>query len=98
MEHIWTIKTRHCIANEVLSHLTDLNNLIVDKLHNKTRYYERFGLSVPKWAQMGQIRTFGEAGVVRRGKGSKLQDRRVPMMFVGYAENLLMIAIECGIL
>ena len=27
---------------------------------------------------MGQIRTFGEAGVVRRGKGSKLQDRRVP--------------------
>jgi hypothetical protein len=83
-------ETRHYIANEVLSHSTDLDldNLIVDKLHTKTRY-ERFGLPVPKWAEMGQIKTFGEAGVVKRGrgKGSKLQDRGVSMMFVGYAEN-----------
>ena len=57
-------ETRHYIANEVLSHSTDLDNLIVDKLHTKTRY-ERFGLSVPKWAEMGQIKTFGEAGVVK---------------------------------
>jgi hypothetical protein len=81
-------ETRHYFANEVLSHSTDLDNIIVDKLHIKTRY-ERFGLPVPKWAEaeMGQIKIFGEAGVVKRGKGSKLQDIGVPMMFVGYAEN-----------
>jgi hypothetical protein len=36
---------------------------------------------------MGQIKAFGEAGVVKRGKGSKLQDRGIPMMFVEYADN-----------
>jgi hypothetical protein len=65
-------ETRHYIANKVLSHSTDLDNLLVDKLHTKTRY-ERFGLSVPKWAEMGQIKAFGEAGFVKSCKGSKLQ-------------------------
>jgi hypothetical protein len=46
---------------------------------------------------MGKIKAFGEAGVVKRGKGSKLQDRGIPMIFVGYAENHHMIATECGI-
>ena len=77
---------RHFIADEALSHATDLDNLIVDSLHDKTRF-ERFGLPIPKWAATGLIKTFGEAGIVKRGKGSKLQDRGVPMIFVGYAAN-----------
>jgi hypothetical protein len=60
--------------------------LSIDKGHTKTRY-ERFGLPVPKWANPSLIRTFGEAGVVRRGKDGKLGDRGLPMVFVGYSDN-----------
>ena len=63
-----------------------MDNLSIDIGHTKTRY-ERFGLKIPKWACPGLIRTFGEAGVVRRGKNGKLGDRGQPMVFVGYAEN-----------
>ena len=74
------------IAHEVLKHQTALDNLSIDKGHTKTRY-ERFGLKVPKWANPLLIRTFGEAGVVRRGKDGKLGDRGQPMVFVGYSDN-----------
>ena len=79
-------KVRVKLAHEVLSHQTDLDNLSIDKGYNVTRY-ERFGLPVPKWANPRRIRTFGEAGVVRRGKNGKLGDRGIPMVFVGYADN-----------
>ncbi len=70
------------LAHEVLSHQTQLDNLSIDKGHKKTRY-ERFGLPVPKWAHLKLIRTFGEAGVVRRGKNGKLGDRGKTMVFEG---------------
>ena len=73
------------IANEALSHSTSLGTLVVDKGQTKTRN-ERIGLSNPKWANT-KIRTFGQAGVVTRGKNGKLGDRGIPMMFVGYPIN-----------
>eukprot|EP00804_Cyclotella_cryptica_P000019 CCRYP_013697-RA/>CCRYP_013697-RA protein AED:0.44 eAED:-0.15 QI:0/0/0/0.5/1/1/2/0/583 len=79
-------KVRILVANEALSYSTALGNLVVDKDCRQTRY-ERMGLKNPKWAQPGIMRTFGEAGVVKRGKNGKLGDRGIPMVFVGYAEN-----------
>ena len=67
--------TRHYVANEALSHSIDLDNLIVDKLHEKSRY-ERFGLQTPKWATMGNIRTFGEAEVVKKRKREQIKRQR----------------------
>jgi len=46
-------ETRHYFANEVLSHSTDLDNLIVDKLHIKTKdldYHCPNGLKL-KWVK-----------------------------------------------
>ncbi len=40
---------------------------------------------IPKWAS--QLRTWGEAGVVKEGKDGKTGDRGVKMMFVGYPSN-----------
>eukprot|EP00804_Cyclotella_cryptica_P006706 CCRYP_008640-RA/>CCRYP_008640-RA protein AED:0.60 eAED:-0.00 QI:0/0/0/0.2/1/1/5/0/1261 len=79
-------KVRILVANEVLSYSTAFGNLVVDKDCRQTRY-ERMGLKNPKWAEPGIMRTFGEAGVVKRGKNGKLGDRGIPMVFVGYAEN-----------
>ena len=73
------------ITNEALSHSTALGNLVVDKGQTKTRN-ERMGLSNPKWENTS-IRTFGEAGVVTKGKTGKLGDWGIPMMFVGYPIN-----------
>jgi hypothetical protein len=73
------------VANEVLSDSTSLGNLVVDKGQTKTRY-ERMGLYNPIWANT-KMRTFGEAGVVKRDKNDKLGDQGIPMMFVGYPIN-----------
>ena len=74
------------VANEVLMYSTALGNLVVDKDQSQT-HYQLMGLQNPKWAIPGAMRTFGEAGVVTRGKHGKLGDRGIPMVFVGYAEN-----------
>ena len=39
----------------------------------------------PKWSK--NLRTWGEAGVVREGKDGKTGDRGQSMMFVGYAHT-----------
>lgn len=79
---------RVCIlqANEVLMYSTALGNLVMDKDCTST-HYQRIGLQNPKWAEPGVMQNFGEAGVVTRGKNGKLGDRRIPMVFVGYAKN-----------
>ena len=80
------IKERTLVDNEALNHSTELGNLQVKKGESKTRN-EKMGLPNPKWAKPDVIKTFGEAGVVRRGKNGKLGDRGIPMVFVGYPRN-----------
>ncbi len=39
----------------------------------------------PRWAS--NLRTWGEAGVVKEGKGGKNGNKGIAMMFVGYPAN-----------
>ncbi len=47
--------------------------------------YEAAGQEIPKWTK--NLRSFGEAGVVKIGKNGKLGDRRITCIFVNYAEK-----------
>ena len=59
-----------------------MSNSVVDK-DKMLKQYQLMSLENPKWAEPGVMRTFGEAGVVTRGKNGKLGDRGIPMVFVG---------------
>ena len=74
------------VAIEAIKCATQLDGLVVVKLGDKTgtRDEHVFGAN-PKWAK--NLRTWGEAGVVREGKDGKTGDRGQSMMFVGYANN-----------
>jgi hypothetical protein len=74
------------VTNEVLMYSRALSNLVTDK-DKAQMHYQFMGIKNPKWAEPRVMRTFGEAGVVTRGKNGKLGDQGIPMVFVGCAEN-----------
>jgi len=74
------------VVIQALMHVTQLDGLKVVEIDGKTatRNEHVYG-SNPKWAN--NLRTFGEAGVVKEGKDGKSGDRGTTMMFVGYPAN-----------
>ena len=80
---------RTYLVNEALNCAVMLDWLVVSEINgiHKTRA-EHYEGKIPKFAK--HLRIWGEAGVVktRTIKTSKLQDRGVTMMFVGYNLNM----------
>jgi hypothetical protein len=80
------LRLRYLLFKEVLKTATLLDGLIVTSISGETRTrYEHWCGKLPKFAKC--LRTFGEAGTVTlKMQGmSKLQDRGVQCMFVGYS-------------
>ena len=77
---------RFKLWGEAATTVTALDNLIPVTWNgiNKTRY-EHAGFEIPKFVKY--LRTFGEAGIVKNGKDGKVGDRRIAMVFVGYADE-----------
>lgn len=77
---------RGAVACEAIKCAVQLDGLAVVELNgeSKTRDEHVFG-SNPKWA--ANLRTWGEAGVVKVGKDGKTGDRGIKMMFVGYSNR-----------
>ena len=65
---------------------TKLENLTIIDIEGelKTRN-EHFGEKAPKFSK--QLKTFGEAGIVKIGKDGKIGKYGAPSMFVGYTCN-----------
>ena len=78
--------SRGKVAVEALRCATQLDGLRVVEVKGVklTRDMHVYG-SNPTW--IVSMRTWGEAGVVYRGKDGKAGNRGVPMMFVGYSER-----------
>ncbi len=72
--------------SEAATTVTALDNLIPVTWNGKTlTRYEHAGHKIPKFVK--HLRTFGEAGIVKDKKDGKVGDRRITMMFVGYANS-----------
>ncbi len=77
---------RFKLWNEAATTVTALDNLIPVTWNGitKTRY-EHSGFEIPKFVK--HLRTFGEARIVKNGKGEKVGNRGITMVFVGYADE-----------
>ncbi len=74
------------VAIEAIKCAVQLDGLQVIKLGSKVGTRDELCLgSNPRWSN--NLRTWGEAGVVKEGKNKKTGDRGQAMMFVGYATN-----------
>jgi hypothetical protein len=78
------IECRKTIVIEALKTITLLDGLVVVELNGirDTRGGHCFG-SNPKWAS--ELRTFGEAAVVKEKKSDKTTVRGITVVFVGYS-------------
>ena len=78
--------SRGKVSLEVLKCATMLDGLRIVEVNGKrkTRDEHIHGKN-PKWAK--NLRTWGEAGVVKEGKDGKTGDKGIAMMFVGYPLN-----------
>ena len=80
------IETRAKLSIEAISLVTLLDGLsIIEWKGEKMTRDEAFFGKIPSWAS--RLRTFGEAGVVKEGKNSKMGNRGETMMFVGYPQD-----------
>jgi hypothetical protein len=83
------LELRYKLYTEVIRTAAKLDSLVVIKRQGmeKTRYEIFYQGIKPKWA--AHLRTWGEAGVVKLKTlaTTKLEDRGVTCMFVGYAED-----------
>ena len=71
---------------EVIPHITDIENALQSVSTTEPSHRMFYGTDVPR---LDQLRTFGEIGYVKfvgQFKG-KLQDRGLPMMYLGRARN-----------
>jgi hypothetical protein len=73
-----------CVESIKLSYQLDGLRLVTINGVRKTRDEHVFGV-LPKWAK--NMRTFGEAGVVKDQKHGKMGEKGLPMMFVGYSDR-----------
>ena len=75
-------------VNEVHTYSTSLSNLVVDK-DKVLMHYQLMGLQNPNWAEPRVMQTYGEAGVgcCDMWQDRKLGNKRIPMVFLGYAKN-----------
>lgn len=73
-----------CVESIKLSYQLDGLRLVTINGVRKTRDEHVFGV-LPKWAK--NMRTFGEAGVVKDQKHGKMGEKGIPMMFVGYSDR-----------
>jgi hypothetical protein len=80
------VDVRGKVGIECVKMATAVDGLRVITLNGKTmtRDMHFYGRN-PRWAT--QMRTWGEAGVVKEGKDGKFGDRGTVMMFVGYPFN-----------
>jgi hypothetical protein len=78
------IECRKMIVIEALKTITLLDGLVVVELNaiQDTRDSHCFGGN-PKWAS--ELRTFGEAAVVKEKKSDKTTDRGITVVFMGYS-------------
>jgi hypothetical protein len=78
------VECQKMIVIEALKTITLLGGLVVVELNglHDTRDGHCFG-SNPKWAS--ELRTFGEAAVVKEKKSDKTTDHGITVVFVGYS-------------
>ena len=78
--------SRGKVSLEVLKCATMLDGLRIVEVNGKRKTQdEHIHGKNPKWAT--NLRTWGEAGVVKEGKDGKTGDKGIAMMFVGYPLN-----------
>jgi hypothetical protein len=71
---------------EVAMTATALDNLVAVTVNGETKtIFEHAGIAIPSFVK--HLRTFGEAGTMKKGKDGKVGDRGITMMFVGYADG-----------
>ena len=78
--------TRGKVAIEVIKCATQLDGLVIVKVDEESEARDMHVYAkLPKWTK--NMKTFGEAGIVKEGKDTKTGDRWIEMMFVGYPFN-----------
>ncbi len=79
-------KSRGKVALEALNCATMLDGLRIVKVGDRTATRDEHVYNKnPRWAS--NLRTWGEAGVVKEGKDSKTGSKDIALMLVGYPAN-----------
>ena len=85
--------TRGKVAIEAIKCATQLDGLVIVKIDSESKARDMHVYAkLPKWTK--NMKTFGEAGVVKEGKNSKTDDHGIEMMFVGYPFNLEEVSVR----
>ena len=74
------------VATKAIKCTTQLEGLVIVKVDGESKARDMHVYDkLPKWTR--NMRTFGEAGVVKEGKDTKTGDRGIEVMFVGFPFN-----------